>query len=88
MNERSTAHHIHQCFSTRNGEGFYIHEDVSTEVPLFPDWKMGLGDLQASVLAFLPGIASQSEQQGRLFLLVDRLPELAQQLHLALSEVG
>jgi len=69
-------------------EEFYIHEDVSTQVRLFPDWKMGFGDLQASELAFLPGIASQSEQQGRLFLLVDRLPELAQQLHLALAEVG
>ncbi len=66
-------------------EEFFIHQDINTQVRLFPDWKMGFGDLQAPELAFLPGIASQSEQHGRLFLLVDRLPELAQRLHLALA---
>ncbi len=69
-------------------EDFHIHQDINTQVRLFPDWEMGFGDLQAPELAFLLGIVSQSEQQGRLFLLVDRLPELAQRLQLALAEVG
>jgi hypothetical protein len=70
---------------TRHNE-FHIYEDIITQVRLFSDWKMGFGDLQVIELSFLPGIASESEQQDKLLLLVDRLPELAKELHFLLDQ--
>ncbi|MFT7695151.1 MAG: hypothetical protein ACI8P2_003785 [Candidatus Latescibacterota bacterium] len=63
---------------------FQIHEDVQTQTRLFPDWKMGFGDLSDPTLAFLPGMAISSEHYNRLFFMVGRIPELAEQLNLAL----
>jgi hypothetical protein len=37
-------------------------------------------------LSFLPGIASELEQQDKFLLLIDRLPELAKKLHFLLDQ--
>ena len=65
---------------------FEIHEDVETESRLFPDWSMGFGEMSEPALAFLPSIISRTDQQERFTELVNRLPELAERLNLALGE--
>ncbi|MAI70081.1 MAG: hypothetical protein CMM01_04140 [Rhodopirellula sp.] len=54
-----------------------IHEDVFAETRLFSDWAMGLGELTDPTLACLPGFLNESDEQNRLFELVERLPELS-----------
>jgi hypothetical protein len=49
---------------------------------------MGFGDLSDPALAFLPGISSRTEQDERLSKLIDRLPTLAERLHLELAETS
>ena len=66
-------------------EQFQIHEDMQTQTRLFPDWKMGFGDLSDPTLSFLPGIANESEHHDRFRSIVGRIPELAEQLNLVLA---
>ena len=69
----------------RRHSQFEIHEDVLVETRLFPEWAMGLGELTDPKLAYLPGFLNESDEQTRLFELVERLPELASALNKALD---
>ena len=70
---------------TRHGQ-FQIHQDSLTDDRLFPDWRMGFGELSDPALSFLPGFITNGEQEERVRLLVDRIPSVAQQLRAALAE--
>ncbi len=59
--------------------------DTPASNRLFPDWRMGFGDLADPTLDFLPGMAGQDEQHNRLLTLMAKLPELAPRLHAALG---
>ena len=67
-------------------KNFKIHSDLKTEIRLFPDWKMGFGDLADPTLSFLPGMASDPEEHDRLQLMVSGLDLLAPQINLALAD--
>ena len=69
----------------RRHSQFEVKEDVLVETRLFPDWTMGLGELTDPTLASLPGFLNESDQQTRLFALVEHLPELAPALNNALA---
>ena len=58
-----------------------IHEDALVERRLFPDWAMGLGEFTDPTLACLPGFLDRSDEEFRLFELVERLPDLAPALN-------
>ena len=86
--DRSITNLIERLKKDTRHEQFHIHEDVFTQERLFDGWKMGLGDLSDERLQFLPGIMNNSQDRERLFLLVDRIPELADRLKQALSTDG
>ena len=86
--DRSITNLIERLKKDTRHEQFHIHEDVFTQERLFDGWKMGLGDLSDERLQFLPGIMNNSADGERLFLLVDRIPGLADRLKQALSADG
>ena len=67
---------------------FHVYEDVRTEIRLFKDWKMGFGDLSDERLSLIPCMASETEQNERLNWIVERIPQLAEELDQALALVN
>ena len=72
---------------TRHAQ-FHLHEDVLCEARLFEDWKMGFGDLSDERLSLTPCMASASDEADRLSRIVDRIPQLADELNQALALVS
>ncbi|WP_372748946.1 BLUF domain-containing protein [Litorivivens sp.] len=55
--------------------------DSEVDEKLFPNWQMGFGDLADPVWSFVPGMIDDDEKQGRLELLAQTIPDLAEHLN-------
>lgn len=65
-----------------------ILADQRSSTRLFPDWKMGFGDLSDPALAFLPALMTRDESGNRLDTLAEKVNVLTGQLSAALGPDG